>query len=41
MRFGAAFWINRTDWTSLLDACQAVERVGWDSLWIDDHLDDD
>ena len=38
MRFGAAFWIQRTDWPSLRDACLAVERVGWDSLWLDDHL---
>jgi alkanesulfonate monooxygenase SsuD/methylene tetrahydromethanopterin reductase-like flavin-dependent oxidoreductase (luciferase family) len=38
MRFGAAFWINRTDWPSLRDACLAVERAGWDGLWIDDHL---
>ena len=38
MRFGAAFWINRTDWPELRDACLAAERAGWDSLWIDDHL---
>jgi alkanesulfonate monooxygenase SsuD/methylene tetrahydromethanopterin reductase-like flavin-dependent oxidoreductase (luciferase family) len=38
VRFGAAFWINRTDWPALRDACLAVERAGWDSLWIDDHL---
>jgi F420-dependent oxidoreductase-like protein len=38
MRFGAAFWINRTTWQDLRDACLAVERAGWDSLWIDDHL---
>lgn len=38
MRFGAAFWINRTTWPDLRDACLAVERAGWDSLWIDDHL---
>jgi F420-dependent oxidoreductase-like protein len=38
MRFGAAFWINRTTWADLRDACIAVERNGWDSLWIDDHL---
>jgi alkanesulfonate monooxygenase SsuD/methylene tetrahydromethanopterin reductase-like flavin-dependent oxidoreductase (luciferase family) len=38
VRFGAAFWINRTDWPGLRDACLAVERAGWDSLWIDDHL---
>ncbi len=38
MRFGAAFWTNRTDWPSLRDAALAVERAGWDSLWVDDHL---
>jgi alkanesulfonate monooxygenase SsuD/methylene tetrahydromethanopterin reductase-like flavin-dependent oxidoreductase (luciferase family) len=38
MRFGAAFWIQRTDWPSLRDACLAVERAGWDSLFLDDHL---
>ena len=38
MRFGAAFWINRTAWPALRGACQAVERAGWDSIWIDDHL---
>ncbi len=38
MRFGAAFWINRTTWPALRDACQAAERAGWDSIWIDDHL---
>jgi alkanesulfonate monooxygenase SsuD/methylene tetrahydromethanopterin reductase-like flavin-dependent oxidoreductase (luciferase family) len=38
MRFGAAFWIQRTDWPGLRDACLAVERAGWDSIWLDDHL---
>jgi F420-dependent oxidoreductase-like protein len=38
MRLGAAFWMNRTSWPALLDACLAAERAGWDSLWIDDHL---
>jgi alkanesulfonate monooxygenase SsuD/methylene tetrahydromethanopterin reductase-like flavin-dependent oxidoreductase (luciferase family) len=38
LRFGAAFWMNRTTWPDLRDACLAVERAGWDSLWIDDHL---
>ncbi len=38
MRFGAAFWIQRTGWPTLRDACLAVERAGWDSLWLDDHL---
>ncbi len=38
MRFGAAFWINRTSWPDLRGACLAAEAAGWDSLWIDDHL---
>ena len=38
MRFGAAFWTNRTTWPDLRDACLAAERAGWDSIWIDDHL---
>jgi F420-dependent oxidoreductase-like protein len=38
VRFGAAFWIQRTRWPDLRDACLAVERAGWDSLWLDDHL---
>ncbi|HEY4632704.1 MAG TPA: LLM class flavin-dependent oxidoreductase, partial [Candidatus Limnocylindrales bacterium] len=38
IRFGAAFWIQRTDWPALREACLAVEAAGWDSLWLDDHL---
>lgn len=38
MRFGAAFWTNRTDWPSLRDACLAAEASGFDSIWLDDHL---
>ena len=38
MRFGAAFWIQRTGWPDLRDACLAAERAGWDSIWLDDHL---
>jgi alkanesulfonate monooxygenase SsuD/methylene tetrahydromethanopterin reductase-like flavin-dependent oxidoreductase (luciferase family) len=38
MRFGAAFWIQRTTWPELCDACLAAERAGWDSVWVDDHL---
>jgi alkanesulfonate monooxygenase SsuD/methylene tetrahydromethanopterin reductase-like flavin-dependent oxidoreductase (luciferase family) len=37
-RFGAAFWINRTDWPGLRDAVLAAEAGGWDSVWLDDHL---
>jgi alkanesulfonate monooxygenase SsuD/methylene tetrahydromethanopterin reductase-like flavin-dependent oxidoreductase (luciferase family) len=38
MRFGAAFWIQQTGWPDLRAACFAVEREGWDSIWLDDHL---
>jgi F420-dependent oxidoreductase-like protein len=38
LRFGAAFWIQRTDWRGLAAAATAVEDAGWDSLWLDDHL---
>jgi alkanesulfonate monooxygenase SsuD/methylene tetrahydromethanopterin reductase-like flavin-dependent oxidoreductase (luciferase family) len=38
MRFGAAFWLQRTDWPNLRDACLAAEAVGFDSIWLDDHL---
>jgi F420-dependent oxidoreductase-like protein len=38
VRFGAAFWIQRTDWPALRDACLAAERAGFDGLWLDDHL---
>ena len=37
-RFGAAFWVNRTDWPGLRDAVLAVEAAGWDSVYVDDHL---
>jgi F420-dependent oxidoreductase-like protein len=38
MRIGAAYWIQRTDWPSLRDACLAAETAGFDALWLDDHL---
>jgi len=38
MKYGAAFWTNRTSWADLRDACLAAETAGWDSIWIDDHL---
>jgi alkanesulfonate monooxygenase SsuD/methylene tetrahydromethanopterin reductase-like flavin-dependent oxidoreductase (luciferase family) len=38
MRFGAAFWMQQTDWPTLRDACLAAEAAGFDSLWLDDHL---
>jgi len=38
MRFGAAYWIQRTDWPPLRDACLAAEASGFDAIWLDDHL---
>jgi alkanesulfonate monooxygenase SsuD/methylene tetrahydromethanopterin reductase-like flavin-dependent oxidoreductase (luciferase family) len=38
MRFGAAFWVNRTTWPALRDVAGRVEAAGFDSLWADDHL---
>lgn len=38
MRIGAAFWVERTRWPAVREACLAAEEAGFDSLWIDDHL---
>ncbi len=38
MRFGAAFWVQRTTWPELRDAVLHAEAVGFDDIWIDDHL---
>jgi alkanesulfonate monooxygenase SsuD/methylene tetrahydromethanopterin reductase-like flavin-dependent oxidoreductase (luciferase family) len=38
VRFGAAFWIQRTGWPDLREACLAAEDAGFDTLWLDDHL---
>jgi alkanesulfonate monooxygenase SsuD/methylene tetrahydromethanopterin reductase-like flavin-dependent oxidoreductase (luciferase family) len=38
MRFGAAFWVQRTDWASLREAALRSESSGFDDIWIDDHL---
>jgi F420-dependent oxidoreductase-like protein len=38
VRFGAAFWIQRTDWPSLRDAAVFAEQSGFDSIYFDDHL---
>lgn len=38
MEFGAAFWIQRTDWPSLRDACVAAEVAGFEAIYLDDHL---
>ena len=38
MKFGAAFWIQRTGWPELREACIEADRAGFDSIWLDDHL---
>jgi F420-dependent oxidoreductase-like protein len=38
MRFGAAFWVQRTGWPELREAVLRAEADGFDDLWIDDHL---
>jgi F420-dependent oxidoreductase-like protein len=38
VKFGAAFWIQRTGWPELRDACVEAERAGFESIWLDDHL---
>ena len=38
MRFGAAFWVQRTGWPELRDAVLRAEAAGFDDVWIDDHL---
>ena len=38
MRFGAAYWVQRTGWPELREAVLQAEAAGFDDLWIDDHL---
>lgn len=38
VRFGAAFWVQRTGWPDLREAVLRAEAAGFDDLWIDDHL---
>ncbi len=38
MRFGAAFWVQRTTWPQLREGVLRAEAAGFDDLWIDDHL---
>jgi F420-dependent oxidoreductase-like protein len=38
MRFGAAYWVQRTGWPELREAAIRAEAAGFDDLWIDDHL---
>jgi F420-dependent oxidoreductase-like protein len=38
MRFGAAFWVQRTGWPEVREAVLHAEAAGFDDLWVDDHL---
>jgi alkanesulfonate monooxygenase SsuD/methylene tetrahydromethanopterin reductase-like flavin-dependent oxidoreductase (luciferase family) len=38
VRFGAAFWVQRTRWPELREACLTAEAAGFDTIWFDDHL---
>jgi F420-dependent oxidoreductase-like protein len=38
MRFGAAYWVQRTGWPELRTAVLRAEGAGFDTQWIDDHL---
>jgi F420-dependent oxidoreductase-like protein len=38
MRFGAAFWAQRTSWAELREGVRRAEAAGFDDVWIDDHL---
>ena len=37
-RFGALLWTTGTDWPALRDAAVAVDRAGFESMWVSDHL---
>ena len=38
MRFGAAYWVQRTGWPELREAVLHAEASGFDDQWVDDHL---
>ena len=38
IRTGVALWSQATTWQALLDAAQLVDRLGYDTLFADDHL---
>ena len=38
IRFGIALWSQQTSWPAYLEAAQLVDRLGYDSLWTNDHL---
>jgi alkanesulfonate monooxygenase SsuD/methylene tetrahydromethanopterin reductase-like flavin-dependent oxidoreductase (luciferase family) len=38
MRFGISLWCQATDWPALQSAAALVDRLGYDELWMTDHL---
>ena len=38
IRFGIALWSQQTTWQAYLDAAKLVDRLGYDTLWTNDHL---
>jgi alkanesulfonate monooxygenase SsuD/methylene tetrahydromethanopterin reductase-like flavin-dependent oxidoreductase (luciferase family) len=38
IRFGIALWSQATTWDDYLDAARLVDRLGYDTLWTNDHL---
>jgi len=38
IRYGAAFWLNRTTWPAVREAAIVAEEAGFESIWVDDHL---
>jgi alkanesulfonate monooxygenase SsuD/methylene tetrahydromethanopterin reductase-like flavin-dependent oxidoreductase (luciferase family) len=38
IKIGALLWTQGTDWPSFLEAARAVDRAGFDSIWVSDHL---
>jgi alkanesulfonate monooxygenase SsuD/methylene tetrahydromethanopterin reductase-like flavin-dependent oxidoreductase (luciferase family) len=38
MRFGISLWCQGTDWPELRSAATLVDRLGYDHLWVTDHL---
>jgi hypothetical protein len=38
MRFGISLWCQATDWPELRSTAVLVDRLGYDHLWVTDHL---
>lgn len=38
MRLGVSLWCQATDWPELRSTAALVDRLGYDSLWVTDHL---